>query len=263
MLSRNNSIGEFMKNKWGFINYIISFFILIGAWSLAVYLGDYPEALMPPPQHIAAALMELFVDGRLFLNVLVSLKRFIIGYFLAAIAAIVLGIIFGWYKVLWRIAEPIVLMIKPISPLAWSPFIILWFGIGDAPAIATITMAAFFPVLTATVKSVGNVNSSYIKVAQNFGLSRIQTLTKIVLPASFPYFVQGLHTALNASWIFLVAGELLGTNTGLGYLIIDSRQILRYDLIMAGIVLVAVLGFCFDKLLTRFEKFVADKWGIK
>lgn len=260
---QNNDIGEFMKNKWNFVNYIISIFILIAAWSLAVHLGDYPEALMPPPQHIAVALMELFADGRLFVNVLVSMRRFVIGYVLASATAIILGIIFGWYKVIWRIAEPIVLMLKPISPLAWSPFIILWFGIGDAPAIATIAMAAFFPVLTATVKSVSNVNSSYIKVAQNFGLSRMQTLRKVVLPASFPYFVQGLRTALNASWIFLVAGELLGTNTGIGHLIIDSRQILRYDLIMAGIVLIGVLGFCLDKLLTRFEKFVADKWGIK
>ena len=252
-----------MKNKWAFMNYIISILILIAAWSLAVYLGDYPAVLMPPPQHIAVAIMELFVDGRLFANVIVSVRRFIIGYVLASTAAITLGIIFGWYKVLWRIAEPIVLMLKPISPLAWSPFIILWFGIGDAPAIATIAMAAFFPVLTATVKSVGNVNSSYVKVAQNFGLSRLQTLRKIVLPASFPYFVQGLRTALNASWIFLVAGELLGTTSGIGFLIIDARQILRYDLIMAGIVLIGVLGFCLDKLLTQFEKFVADKWGIE
>ena len=252
-----------MKNKWDFVNYIISICILIAVWSLAVYFGDYPEALMPPPQHIAVAIVELLADGRLFVNIIVSLQRFVIGYLLASTAAIILGIIFGWYKLLWHIAEPIVLLLKPISPLAWSPFIILWFGIGDAPAIATIAMAAFFPVLTATVKSVANVNSSYIKVAQNFGLSRFQTLTKIVLPASFPYFVQGLRTALNASWIFLVAGELLGTNTGIGYLIIDARQILRYDLIMAGIVLIGVLGFCMDKLLTQFEKFVADKWGIK
>jgi NitT/TauT family transport system permease protein len=118
-------------------------------------------------------------------------------------------------------------------------------------------------MLLSTVKAVSNVNSSYMKVAANFEMTKLQTLTKIIIPASFPYFAQGLHSALTASWIFLVAGELLGTNSGLGYLINDSRQNLRSDLIMAGIVLIGGIGFCLDKLLSSFEKYVAEKWGVE
>jgi NitT/TauT family transport system permease protein len=118
-------------------------------------------------------------------------------------------------------------------------------------------------MLLATVKTVGNVNSSYMKIAANFGFTRFQTLRKIIIPASFPYLAQGLHGALSASWIFLVAGELMGTYSGLGYLINDARQNLRTDLIMAGIVLIGVMGYCLDKLLLMFETYVAKKWGIE
>ena len=118
-------------------------------------------------------------------------------------------------------------------------------------------------MLLATVGAVNNVNASYMHVALNFGLTRFQTLRKIVLPASFPYIAQGLRVALTSSWIFLVAGELMGVTTGLGFLINDSRHILRSDLIMAGIVVIGVIGFCLDKLLQYLESYISKKWGLK
>ena len=245
------------------ITFLISIILLVVAWKSVVYFGKYPEYLLPSPESVGKALIEMFTDGRLFEHVFVSFKRFFIGYIVSCVTAGILGVIFGWFNAAWRIVEPIVLLLKPISPIAWSPFIMLWFGLGDAPAIFTIAIAGFFTMLLSTVKAVSNVNSSYIKVAANFEMTKLQTLTKIVIPASFPYFAQSLHSALTASWIFLVAGELLGTNSGLGYLINDSRQNLRSDLIMAGIVLIGCIGFCFDKLLLAFEKYVAEKWGVE
>jgi len=100
-----------------------------------------------------------------------------------------------------------------------------------------------------------------MNVAANFGLSRFETLRKIIIPASFPQLVQGLHSALTASWIFLVAGELMGTHSGLGFLINDARQTLRSDLIMAGIVLIGLIGYILDRLLSYFENYVNRKWG--
>jgi len=245
------------------LNFTFSIVLLVVIWQSVVVFGNYPEYLLPSPINVARALIELFTDGSLAEHVIVSLRRFIIGYIASCMLAGLLGVIFGWYNFIWRLVEPIVLLLKPISPIAWSPFIMLWFGLGDAPAIFTIAIAGFFSMLLATVKAVNNVNSSYMKVAENFGLTRFQTLRKIVIPASFPYFAQGLHSALSASWIFLVAGELLGTQSGLGFLINDSRQNLRSDLIMAGIVLIGSMGYCLDKLLTYFEKYVADKWGVE
>ena len=242
--------------------FCISIVLLIIAWEVAVYLSDTPTYLLPPPRYVGRALVEMFTDGGMFLHVFVSLRRFAIAYFFSCMLGIILGVIFGWFKFLWGLVEPIVLLLKPISPVAWTPFVMLWFGLGDAPAIFTIGIAGFFNMLLATVGAVSNVNSSYMHVAQNFGLSRLQTLRKIVIPASFPYIAQGLHSALTASWIFLVAGELMGVTTGLGFLINDARHTLRSDLIMAGIVIIGIIGFCLDKLLSYLERLAAKKWGL-
>lgn len=243
------------------LNFTASIVMLIIVWQLVIVFGEYPEFLMPSPRRVLMALGELFTDGRLFGHVWISFWRFLVGYIAACVTAAVLGIIFGWFRPLWRLMEPIVLLLKPISPIAWLPFIMLWFGIGNVPAIFTIALAGFFPMLLATVTAINNVSESYMHVAANFGLTKLQILSKIVIPASFPQLAQGLHSALTASWIFLVAGELLGTHSGLGFLINDARQHLRSDLIMAGIVLIGVMGYILDRALTSFEKYVSRKWG--
>ncbi|MCL1998879.1 MAG: ABC transporter permease [Turicibacter sp.] len=250
-------MGRFKK----VLNFAASIAILILLWQAFIVIGRQPEFLMPSPYRVALALAELFTDGWLFGHVWVSFWRFLVGYLIACSLAAVLGVIFGWVGSLWRLVEPIVLLIKPISPIAWLPFIMLWFGIGDAPAIFTIAMAGFFPMLIATVSAVNNVSGSYLFVAANFGLNRFQTLIKIIIPASFPHLVHGLHSALTASWIFLVAGELMGTQSGLGFLINDARQNLRSDLIMAGIVLIGSMGYALDRALTYLERYVRRKWG--
>ena len=243
--------------------FCLSVSLLLLAWEAVVFFSDTPAHLLPPPRHVGLALVEMFTDGTLFLHVLVSLRRFFIAYAISCALGILLGVFFGWFKIAWTLAEPIVLLLKPISPVAWTPFVMLWFGLGEAPAIFTIGIAGFFSMLIATVGAVNNVNTSYMYVAQNFGLTRFQTLRKIVLPASFPYITQGLHSALTTSWIFLVAGEFMGVTTGLGFLIIDARHTLRTDLIMAGIVVIGVIGFCLDKLLSYLERLAAKKWGLR
>ena len=243
------------------LNFSASIALLIIFWQAIIISGRYPEFLMPSPRSVAFALRELLTDGWLFRHVWVSFWRFLVGYLSACLLAVTIGIFVGWFKPLWQILEPIILLLKPISPIAWLPFIMLWFGIGNAPAIFTIALAGFFPMLLATVSAINNVSLSYMHVAANFGLSNIETLRKIVIPASFPYLMQGLHTALTASWIFLVAGELMGPQTGLGFLINDARQNLRSDMIMAGIVLIGIMGYILDRLLSYTARYVMRRWG--
>lgn len=242
--------------------FFASIFLFVAGWHLFAAISDTPEYLLPPPRLVGLALVEMFTDGTMFVHVFVSLRRFAIAYTISCTVGIVLGVFFGWFKKAWSLVEPIVLLLKPISPVAWTPFVMLWFGLGDAPAIFTIGIAGFFVMLITTVGAVGNVNSSYVSVAKNFGLTRMQTLHKIVLPASFPYIAQGLRTALTTSWIFLVAGELLGVTTGLGFFINNSRHILRSDLIVAGIVIIGVIGFILEKLLKYVEGYAARRWGL-
>lgn len=243
-------------------NIMTGLLLLVAVWQAVVFTGRYDRVLLPPPLMVLEAMGELIRDGTLFTHISVSFFRFFIGYLCAVVVAVILGLFFGWYNKLWHIIDPIVQVLRPISPIAWFPFIVLWFGIGDAPAIVIIFFAAFFPVLLSTVSGVSKVEQVYLKVAQNFALKPYQTLTKIVFPAAFPYIAQGLHLALGSAWVFLVAGEMVGAQSGLGFLIIDARNNIRMDLVLAGIIFIGISGLLLDKLIGLLEKWVGKNWGI-
>jgi len=245
-----------------FINVFIGLGILLIGWESVVLSGRYEPSLLPSPFMVLKGMNELIVNGVLFDDIQVSLLRFFVGYSIAVISAVILGLVLGWFQKIWDVFNPIVQILRPISPIAWFPFIVLWLGIGDTPAVAIIFIAAFFPVLISTVSAVKKVDKTYLKVARNFGIKQPFVLTKIVFPAAFPNIVTGLHIALGSAWVFLVAGEMVGVQSGLGYLIIDARNSLRSDLVLAAIIVIGILGLLLDKLITLLEKWVGKTWGI-
>ncbi|MBU9722414.1 MULTISPECIES: ABC transporter permease [Bacillaceae] len=244
-----------------FTNILVAFVLVIVVWQLVIFIGDYPEALLPPPLAVGEAIVSLIRDGTFFVHLQVSMFRFASGYLSAVIAAVVLGLILGRLPLVWKVVDPIVQVLRPVAPVAWAPFIVLWFGIGNMPAIVTIFIAAFFPVLLSTVSAVKKIDRTYLKVAQNLELNQPALMYKIILPAAFPYIANGLHIAVGTGWIFLVAGEMIGAQSGLGYLIIDSRNALDLDFVLAGIIFIGVLGLILDKLIGFFEKWVGKQWG--
>lgn len=243
------------------LNAIIGFALLIIVWQAVIMIGDYDTVLFPPPLKVWEGIVSLIYDGTLFTHFQVSLYRFAAGYLSAVVAAIILGLVLGRLPVLWNVLDPVAQVIRPVSPIAWSPFIVLWFGIGDIPAIVIIFIAAFFPVLLSTVSAVRRVDSNYLKVAQNLEIKGIRLLTKIIFPAAFPYIANGLHIAVGTAWIFLVAGEMVGAQSGLGYLIIDARNSMRLDLVMAGILFIGISGLLLDKAVGVFEAWINRQWG--
>lgn len=243
-------------------NVFIGFVILIVVWQGLIVVGQHNEALFPPPLKVWEGLTSIIIDGTLFVHLQVSLMRFFVGYFTAVIAAVLLGFMLGRVRKLWAIIDPIVQVLRPVSPVAWSPFIVLWFGIGNAPAIVIIFIAAFFPVLLTTVSAIRKVDQTYLKVAQNLEIKQPHLMTKIIFPAAFPAIANGLHIALGTAWIFLVAGEMVGAQSGLGYMIVDARNALSLDLVLAGIVIIGILGLLLDKAIRLFEKWVEKQWGI-
>ncbi len=251
-----------MENIKKLLRVIVSVSVLVILWQLVYSSGRYEPALLPSPMDVVMSMGELIANGTLLTHILVSLMRFLSGYLLAAIAGIVLGLILGWYHKVWAFVNPIVQFLRPVSPIAWFPFIVLWFGIGDAPAIVIIFIAAFYPILLSTVNGVRKVDSVYLKIAQNLEMKQTHTLTKIVLPAAFPMIANGLHMALGSAWVFLVAGEMVGAQSGLGYLIIDARNSLRSDLVLAGIIFIGISGLVLDSLIKQLEKTIERKWGV-
>lgn len=241
---------------------IIGLLILGSLWEGVVLSGRYDTSLLPSPMMVLKDMKEMLLDGTLLTHVQISLARFLAGYLAAAAAGVILGLVLGWFGGIWRIIDPVVQLLRPISPIAWFPFIVLWFGIGDLPAIVIIFIAAFYPILLSTVTAVGKVDRTYLKVARNFGLKQSRVFTKIVFPASFPFIANGLHIALGSAWVFLVAGEMVGAQSGLGYLIIDARNNLRSDLVLAGILFIGMSGLLLDKAIKLLEKWVGRNWGV-
>lgn len=250
-----------MKNHKKIINGIIGLLILLFIWQMASLLGEEGKTSIPSILDVIKAIKELINQGVLLEDIKISLYRFFIGYLIASISAIILGLILGWFNKGWNIVNPIVQILRPISPTAWYPFIVMLFGIGNLPAIVIIFISTFFPVLIATVSAVNNLDKMYLKVAENFEIKGIKFIFKIVIPAIFPNIMSALHLALGSAWIFLVAGEMVGAQSGLGYLIIDARNNLRIDTLLAGIVLIGVIGLILDKLIGKFESKVSSKWG--
>ena len=236
--------------------------VTILLWQILCTVGGWNEALFPSPLRTLAGLGELIGSGVLAYDIAASLLRFAVGYLSSALIALVLGLVLGWYSRIWAYLSPIAQVLRPVSPVAWLPFIVLFFGIGEAPAIAIIFLAAFFPVLLSTVAAVQKIEPVYLRVAQNFGIGQPQLFTKILLPAVFPQVATGLHLALGTAWVFLVAGEMVGAQSGLGFLIIDARNNLRADLLMAAILVIGVLGLALDSAMGIAERRLYRRWGM-
>lgn len=240
---------------------LVTFLVVLAIWQAVVSLGNYSEYLLPTPLLVSEGIRELVRDGQLWNYVWVSLLRFGAGYLAAALLALPLGLLFGRCPLLWSAIDPLVQVLRPISPIAWFPLISLWFGIGNLPAIVIIFIAAFYPILLSTVVAVRTVPPLYLKVANNFGASQVSVLRDVIIPAAFPQITSGLHIAIGSAWIFLVAGEMLGVRSGLGYLIIDSRNNLRTDLVIVGILLIGLSGLVIDRLMGLAERRVKRQWG--
>ncbi|GBG54773.1 sulfonate ABC transporter permease [Sporomusaceae bacterium FL31] len=240
---------------------ILTLGIFCGLWQFAA--GFYSPEQLPGPLQVLKGIIELADTGILWEHIQVSLLRFSISYILAVLITVPLGLLLGWHTISWQALNPLIQILRPISPIAWFPLAVLWFGIGNAPAIFIIFLSAFFPILLATVSAVRSVDGLYLRVSKNFGVNRWSLFTKVVIPASFPQIMVGLHIAVGTAWIHLVAGEMLGAQSGLGYLIVDSRNFLRTDWIIGGMLIVGLLGLAIHFLIGWVEQTINQRWGME
>jgi NitT/TauT family transport system permease protein len=238
---------------------LVSLVAFIAVWQVAA--GFWPPELFPAPAAVAGAFRELADMGVLWNHIAVSLARFSTAYLAAIIIAVPLGLFLGRNPLCRRAVDPLVQVLRPISPIAWFPLAVLWFGIGNAPAIFIIFLAAFYPVLLSTVSAVIGIPPVYLKVADNFGAKPGMVFLRVIIPAAFPGIMVGLHIAVGTAWIHLVAGEMLGAQSGLGFMIVDARNFLRTDWIMAGMLLVGFLGLCINLAMRRVELWLGRRWG--
>lgn len=236
--------------------------LLLAIWHLLAASGLYTADQLPSPLDALRASREAWSDGTLLPHVAASLARFGIAYGAAVLVAVPLGLVLGLRPTLWKAVDPLIQVLRPISPVAWFPLAVLWLGIGNLPAIAIIFVAAFYPSLLATVSAVRRVDPVYLKVARNFGTPGAQLVFKVIVPAAFPQIAMGLRVAVGTAWVYLVAGEMLGARTGLGFLIVDARNFLRTDLILMAMALVGAIGFVIDRAVSYLELRLDARWGL-
>jgi ABC-type nitrate/sulfonate/bicarbonate transport system permease component len=223
--------------------------LLAGWWYVSERVLDKgTRTLLPPPQVVVHAAWELMRSGELWHHLHDSLKRELVAFSWACVA-IPLGIAMGWWKFVEEQVDPVVEMLRPVPPLAWIPLSILWFGIGDTQNEFIIFLGCFFPILVNTVAGVKGVDANLVRAARCLGAGVWQILWRIVLRAALPQIVTGVRVGLGVGWMALVAAELVGANSGLGFLINDSRTILRTDYVIVGMATIGIVGFALDRVI--------------
>lgn len=240
---------------------IITFIIFLFIWQCVIWIGDYQPILLPGPLLVAESIWQFIITGEIFSHLGISLFRFIVGFGFAVIVGVPIGFLLGRSNALFDAIEPLFQLIRPVSPIAWSPFVVLWFGIGSLPAMAIIFIAAFFPIVFNTIKGIRNVEPQYLKIASNLNLKGWSLYRNILFPGAFKHIMGGIHMAVGTSWIFLVSGEMIGAQSGLGFLIVDSRNMLNLEDVLSAIFFIGVFGFLIDRLISYLEKMILTRFG--
>jgi len=236
--------------------------LLLLLWHFLVKLTR--TDVFPSPLSVERGLAQLIEGGVLWRYVGDSLRRVGAGYLAAVAVGAPSGLLLGWYPAAAQIVNPVIQMLRPISPIAWIPVAIVLFGVGDLAAIYLIFLGAFFPIVVSTMNGVRNVPSMYRRAGRNFGLSPLQLLARVVFPAALPQMLVGLRIALGIAWLVVVAAEMIAVDSGLGYLIIDARNAgKRYDLVVAAMLLIGVTGLALDLGIRRAEKLKSIRWGFR
>ena len=233
---------------------------LLGAWQIAV--NRNPGYILPGPWGVVGGIADLLRHGFLFKYIVASLFRVTWGFGLAAILGIPLGLLVGWHRRSQMAFNPLVQVLRPISPLAWIPLAILWFGVGDASAIFLIFLGCFFPLLLTAINSVRNIPQVYINAGRNFGLRSSGLVYRVLYPAVVPQLLVGLRITLGVAWLVVVAAEMIAVDSGLGFLIVDARNAgNRYDLVVAGMVIIGLIGLLLDTAMRSLEKVKSFRWA--
>lgn len=245
---------------------IILPFLILFVWQLLSSARVLPSYKIPSPLEIISALKTLIIVGlpsgyRLHGHALESLLRVGYGFFIATGIGVPLGIFMGWSKNFRQLITPLIEIVRPIPPLAWIPIAIIWLGIGIKSASFIIFLGAFFPILLNTVAGVLSVDPILIEASKTLGAKDKHILLKVLFPGAMPNIFTGLRIGMGIGWMTLVAAEFTGVKSGygLGYLIMIARDVQRPDEIVAGMIVIGLIGYFLDGIF-RFNEAKVLKW---
>lgn len=246
--------------------------LLLGLWHVLSQTGYFRPEILPSPwavmQRWAAYLapQEALAPGydwlawlnssEMLSDAASSLYRVLAGFAIGAGLALPLGLLMGADKRVYALFDPLVQFLRPIPPIAYIPLSILWFGLGNPPALFLISIGAFFPVLLNTIAGVRQVDSIYIRAARNLGAGSFTLFRRVILPAATPYILAGARIGLGTAFIVVIVAEMIAVNSGLGYRILEAREYLWSDKVIAGMITIGIIGLALDLMMTRLSNYL-------
>ncbi len=240
-------------------------FLVVGAvWEGLAHAGLFPRQLFPPVEDIATAFVRLTAAGILLHHALDTVLRLLSGFALAAIVGVAVGIAMGRSRFAEDVFLPLVSIGAPIPGLAYAPLFLLWFGLGNVSAVLLVAFVSSFPIIFNTWTGVKAVKEIWVRAAQAMGADNRKLFRHVVLPGALPYILTGLRLGLAQAWRILVGVEMLAAvQWGLGWLIFGAREFLSTDVMLAGIVAIALIGLALEKLVfQRIEELTVVRWGM-
>jgi len=233
----------------------------VAVWAAMWSTGIFPKSALPSPLAVLAALVEEVRTGRIVTDLSTSLFRVSVGFLAAVITGVPIGLWMGQKMSARTAFLPILNFFRNLSPLAWIPFAILWFGVGDAAAIFLIFLSAFFPVVLAAMAAVASIPAVYFRVAESYGLCGFDKTLQVTLPAIMPQLITMLRVTAGLCWLVVVAAGMIAGRDGLGFAVMDSRNGLRMDLLGAEMIVIGAIGVLLDRVLVRLTRIPSVRWG--
>lgn len=240
------------------------FLLLAAAWEAVAIAGIFPEKLFPPLETVFATLATLSLNGILWEHVAGTIVRLVLGFLIAVVVGVVAGVLMGRFQVVEELFLPAVSFAYPIPGLAYAPLFVLWFGLGDLPAILLVGAASCFVIILNSWKGVKAVRPLWLRAAEVMGANEGQMFWKVMVPAALPYILNGLRLGLAQAWRILVIVEMLmAVDRGLGWMIFGAREFLNTDVMICGVLAIGIIGLVLEKqVFERIERYTVVRWGM-
>src|SRR5262245_22344420 len=242
----------------------LPFLVVAVIWEVVARAGVFPPKLFPSLEVVAEAFWRLTLNGILPHHALDTVLRLIVGFALAAVVGVGIGILMGRSRRMEDIFLPLISVLAPIPGIAWAPLFLLWFGLGNRPATLLVAFVSAFPIIFNTWTGVKAVKEIWVRSAQAMGANDRRLFVAVILPGALPYILTGLRLGLAQAWRALVGVEMLAAVPwGLGWMIFGAREFLNTDVMLAGVVVIGVIGLALEKLVfERIEQYTVKRWGM-
>lgn len=259
--------GDGMTPQAGWISIaraVFAILLVAAGYEAVARSGHFPPTLLPTLPKIGTTLVAMLIDGSMIGHAASTLGRVLIGFGLAVLIAVPLGIAMGRFRPVEKFFLPLVSTLMPIPSLAWVPVFILWLGIGGTVAIVIVLYAALFPMVLNTWAGVRAVNPLWLRAAGAMGAGQQAMFWQVVLPGAFPFVIAGLRQAFVRAWIAVVGAEMLAASDwGLGWVIFDAKEFLNADVMLASLIVIGFIGYAFERLVFgSLERLTVSRWGM-